>query len=110
MITNNDMQKIKEAWSKGLTRASFGNGKGTCQLTGSKNGSVVLYVFEDKRSFVLDFRDDATPYLFSLLAYKHFKKDMDDEFPTSVLLKESNLKKPTLKPQGKVFKKYNKKV
>lgn len=109
MITNLDMQKIKEGWSKGLTRASFGGGKGTCQLTGSKEGFVVLYVYEDKRSLVMDFRDDATPYLFSINAYRSLKKDLDTEFPGATGLKENNLKKQgTAKIQTRPSRKISK--
>lgn len=101
IITSTDKQKIRDGWSKGLTKASFGGGKGTCQLTGSKEGFVVLYVYEDKKSLAMDFRDDATPYLFSLTAYKGLKKELDAEFPEASSLRESHLKKPVAKKPGK---------
>ena len=93
IINSSDKEKIKKAWSQGLTRASFGGGKGTCQITGSKDGSVVLYVYDDKKSFVTDYRDEATPYLFSMTAYKSLKKELDTEFPQSTSIKEDHLKK-----------------
>jgi hypothetical protein len=105
MISNSDKEKIKEAWSKGLTRASFGGGVGTCQITGSKNGSVVLYVFNEKNSFADNHKDDATPYLLSLNAYRSLKKELDKEFPTSSSVRESNLKKAKKTASKQVFKK-----
>ena len=104
VITNTEKQKIKDGWAKGLTRASFGGGKGICQLTGARDGSVVLYVYEDKRSFSMDFRDDATPFLFSINAYKDLKKELDTEFPEASALRESLLKKPAAKTNPKTVK------
>lgn len=110
IITSTEKQKIKEGWSKGLTRASFGGGKGTCQLTGAKDGSVVLYVYEDKRSFSMDFRDDATPFLFSVSAYKDLKKELDTEFPEASSVRESMLKKPAAKTSARALPKATKRV
>jgi hypothetical protein len=104
MITREDEEKIKQAWSQGLTRASFGGGKGTCQITGSKNGSVVLYVFNEKKSFASNAKDDAVPYLLSVNAYRSLKKRMDKQFPQATQVRESNVKKPATKTKsGKAF-------
>lgn len=110
LITSTEKQKIKEGWAKGLTRASFGGGRGTCQLTGSRDGSVVLYVYGDKRSFTMDFRDDATPFLFSINAYKDLKKELDSEFPEASAIRESLLKKPPVKANVKAQSRPSKRV
>jgi hypothetical protein len=83
MLTSNDYEVIKNAWRAGLTKASFGAGKGTCDINGTRDGSIVLYCCRDKIQLENDHKA-GTPYLFSHSGYKGLKASMDALGPAEI--------------------------
>ena len=79
-LTDADIEEIKKAWGARLTRASFGGGKGLCQMTGGRDGFVALHLCRDRAQLEDDFKAGKA-FVFSVAGYRKLKAQMDALYP-----------------------------